>query len=434
MPFFLLLIMGFAVFILVGAVLLALPESSAAGDFTSPVDALFTATSAVTVTGLAVVTTGDYWSPFGQAVILVLIQLGGLGFMVMSSILLILAGQRVSWRDFRLRDALGTTGGKGFARLVLKTLAITVVFEGLGTFLLWTRFQGQMTPEEDWWQAAFHAISAFNNAGFDIIRGGQGMVAYRGDTFFLAVVMLLIFFGGLSAPVIVEMVTHRGWSRLSLDAKLALSATAGLLALGALGVFFLEYSGSLGDMPLPDKALNAFFTSVTARTAGFSTLDLGAFSQQALFLMAALMFVGGVSGSTAGGIKVNTFTALVVTAFSYVTGRRNVSAFGREIPEGQVHQAIAVALLSGLTVYVASMVLTFTESASFLSLSFESVSAFGTVGLTTGVTPTLSLPGRLIITVAMFVGRLGPLTIALALTERQKGEAARYPEEPIRVG
>lgn len=431
------LILGFALIVLVGFLLLLLPQASAVGQVTHPITALFTAASAVSDTGLTVVETGTYWSPFGQVVILALLQLGGLGFMFITSFLLFLAARRVLFRDFRVSDALGAANVGDFARLALWTLSITAVAEGLGTFLLWLRLRQELQPNDAWWQSIFHSISAFNNAGFDIVGKGNSFAPYAGDAHILSVMAGLAFLGSLSIPVIIGLLTRVTWGRLSLDTKLALASTLFLLASGTVALFLMEYNnlGSLGSMDTQGKLVNSFFTSVTARTTGFSSLNMGALSLQALFIIMLLMFIGGVSGSTAGGIKVNTFSVLVLTALSYIRGRRHVNAFGRQIPEVQIHKAVAVIFFAILTVFAVSLTLSaLEEGLPFSSIFFETVSAFGTVGFSTGITASLSTVGQLLLVLTMFVGRLGPITVALALAERGAVREEVLPEEDVRVG
>jgi len=434
---FVAVILGFAVLILVGFVLLMLPQASAAGEWINPRTALFTATSAVTVTGLVTVETGTYWSGFGQTVILILIQLGGFGFMTLTSFLLLLAGRRVLFRDFRVADALGTHNMREFARLIYWTLGITVVMEVVGILLLAFLLKGEDISGHPWWAATFHAISSFNNAGFDTVGNGTSLANFASNAQVLSVVGLLSFVGALSAPVIIALVSLMRGRQLGVDAKLALVAVLTLVVIGTLLVFGMEYDNpeTLGTLGVPGKLMNSFFSSITARTAGFSSLNMGALGLQTLFIIMILMFIGGVSGSTAGGIKVTTFSVLWLTAVSYIRGRRHVDVFRQRIPETQIHKAVAVVFFALALVLVIALALSATDDGiSFRDLSFETVSAFGTVGFTTGITSSLSAAGQFLLILTMFVGRLGPLTVALAFAESREVEEEECPECEVRVG
>jgi len=377
--------------------------------------------------------TGTHWSFFGQAVILGLIQIGGFGFMFTSAYLLMIFGKRVNLLDFRFSDALDASSRPDFIRFALQTIALTLIFEGLGILLLHYRFSSMLPASETAWNSVFHSISAFNNAGFYILAGDS--LKGFADASVLLTISALVILGGISAPVLINSFTHWRWGRLNLNSKIALTFTFGLLMAGTLGILLMEYQNpaSLAAMSVPQKIMHALFGSVNARTAGFSTLNLGAFGFQTLVLVMILMFIGGVAGSTAGGIKTNTFAVLILTMRSHITGHARVHAFGRQIPERRVHEAITVFTLSVLVACFAVLILTFTEKLPGFQLLFESFSAFATVGLSTGITTSLSAAGRLILAATMFVGRLGPLTIVLAISERRRAVETSYPEEAIRV-
>ena len=430
------IVLAFAFLIAIGFVLLMLPRSSASGEWTKPLIALFTAASAVSDTGLAVVNTGTHWSHFGHVIIAILIQLGGLGFMTTTSFLLVMAGRRVTFRDFRVADALGAHNGREFVRLLLWTLGITIAVEAAGTALLAVSLRQEGAASYPWWSAIFHAVSAFNNAGFDIVGDGASLVSYANNGRVLSLIAGLSFLGALSVPVITSLLGLLRGKGLGLDAKLALTTTLSLVVIGTLLIFLVELRNpaSLGPMDTPVKLLNSFFTSVTARTAGFASLDMKALMLPALYIIMMLMFIGGVSGSTAGGVKVNTFAVLWLTAQSYIRGRRHVDIFRERVPETQIHKAVAVVFFALLLVSVVALALTATENLSFGDLAFETVSAFGTVGFSTGITSSLSVAGKLMIIFTMFVGRLGPLTVALALAESREVAEEDVPEGEVRVG
>ena len=431
------LILGFAGLIVIGGILLMLPISSAAGQATPPVNAFFTSTSAVCVTGLVVVDTGTYWSSFGQGVILALIQIGGFGFMTSATLLMLAFGRRIGLRErLLIGESMGMSRLGGLVRIVRNMAIFTLLAEGIGAAVFFIRFSAENPLRLAIWKSTFHAISAFNNAGFDIFGNFQSLTNYRGDPLVVLSTAALIFLGGISFVVILDVLKTRRLVRLSLDTKLVLVVTVSLLAAGMVVILLTEFIEPtvFGNVSLPQKVLIAFFQSVTARTAGFTLVNMGTLTQYALFFIMFLMFVGGAAGSTAGGMKVNTFGMLAATIWSTIRGREHAGAFGREFNTQQLYRAIAVVMLSLGLVALVGFLLSVHEKTSFINLLFETVSAFGTVGLSTGITPSLSLAGRIIITVTMFLGRLGPLALTLALLQRQKPSQYRYPEEMVRIG
>lgn len=433
----LVLVYGFGGLIALGTLLLALPISSKSGDFTPPIDAFFTATSAVCVTGLVVVDTGTYWSSFGQGVILALIQVGGFGFMASATLLLLLFGRRIGLRERMLIAGslgIGTLGG--LVKLVRRMALFALVCEVLGAALLYLRFSGEGSVPGAVWESVFQSVSAFNNAGFDVFGDFRSMQDFRSDVPVVLITAALVIIGGISFVFVANAVKARRFGRLSFDSKIVLVTTVSLLGLGMVVFLVTEYASesTLGPLSVPEKLLVAFFQSVTPRTAGFTTVDIGQIADYTLFFTILLMFVGGAAGSTAGGVKVNTFGMLMATIWSSIRGREHAGAFGREFVVQQVHRALAVVMLSLGLISIVVLVLTITEEFRFLNLFFETVSAFGTVGLSTGITPELTTAGKAIIMVTMFVGRLGPLALALALIQRQRTSLYRYPHETIRIG
>ena len=431
------LIYGFLGLITVGAILLMLPISSAAGQFTPPVNAFFTATSAVCVTGLVVVDTGTYWSSFGQGVILALIQIGGFGFMISATLLLLAFGRRIGLQErLLIGESMGLQQLGGLVKIIRRMAIFTLVAEGVGAAVFFIRFSAENPLRLAIWKSVFHSISAFNNAGFDIFGNFQSLTNYQGDFLVVLVTAALIFLGGISFMVVADVLRVRSLTRLSLDSKLVLSTTAALLIAGMVIMLLAGFRepGIFGDMSLPQKAMSAFFQSVTARTAGFTVINVAGLSHYALFFFMFLMFVGGASGSTAGGIKVNTFGMIATTIWSTIRGREHAAGFGREFSIQQLYRAMAVIMLSLGLVALSVFLLTVHEEFSFIRLLFETVSAFGTVGLTTVITPYLSMPGKIIIAITMFIGRLGPLALSLALLQRQRPSTYRYPEEMVRIG
>lgn len=400
-------------------------------------DALFTATSAVCVTGLVVMDTADYWSLFGQIVILILIQIGGFGFMTSATLFLLAFGRRIGLRErLLIGESMGLTQLGGLPTIIKRMAIFTIIMEIAGAALFYLRFSTESPAGTAIWKSLFQAISAFNNAGFDIFGNFRSLSQYQGDLLVLLVTAILIFLGGISFLVMADVLKTRSFTKLALDSKVVITTTLSLLALGTIIVLLTEFNDAdtLGALPIPQKILNAFFQSVTARTAGFSTVSMKNVADYALFFTMLLMFVGGASGSTAGGIKVNTFGMLGATIWSTIRGREHAGAFGREFTTQQIHRALAVVILSLGLLSLLVFLLTVTEEHRFLDLLFETISAFGTVGLSTGITPGLSTAGRLIITVTMFIGRLGPLTLVLSLIQRQQITEYRYPHEAIRIG
>jgi len=436
------LLVLFAVLISVGTLLLMLPPAAADGEATRFVDALFTATSAACVTGLVVVDTANHWSPFGQVVIMMLIQFGGFGIMAGSTLLLFLFLRRTTLRDRVLvQESLGGMQLGTVTTLVKRIAIFTIVCELIGAVILSIAFMAGPEAGPRWhplgiWWGIFHAISAFNNAGFDLTGGFQSLIPFRDDWVVLLTHGILLVLGGLGFAIVGDAIVMRRWSRMALETKLVISTTLALLVGGTVLIGLIEWSNplTLGAMPAEQRVLNAFFESATLRTAGFTALDTGALVESTLFVVMALMFIGGASGSTAGGIKVNTFAVLLIAIASTVKGEPSATAFGRRIKHAIVYRALAVLILSIGFVFLVGLGLTLTTDATFVQTLFEAVSAFGTVGASTGITPELSDPARLITSVAMFVGRLGPLTLVLALAARAHPVSYRPAVETVRIG
>jgi trk system potassium uptake protein len=437
------LLIVFVVLITVGTGLLMLPIATASGEPTRFVDALFTATSATCVTGLVVLDTGTHWSTFGHIVILALIQLGGFGIMAGSTLLLFLfLRRRTTLRDrVVVQESLGGLELGTVTTLVKRIAIFTIICEVVGAVILGISFTigGEAGPPGDtlgvWW-GIFHSISAFNNAGFDLTGDFRSLAPFIDDWVVLGTHGILLILGGLGFAIVGDAVWKRRWRRMVLETKLVLSTTVALLVVGAVFIALTEWSNpaTLGALPEEQRILNALFESATLRTAGFSAIDTGALLDATLFMVMALMFIGGASGSTAGGIKVNTFSVLLIAITSTVKGEPSATAFGRRIQHTIVYRALAVALLSIGFVFLTGVGLTLTTDEAFVDTLFEAVSAFGTVGASTGITPDLTDPARIITTVAMFVGRLGPLTLVLALAARAHPVAFRPAVESVRIG
>ncbi|MBM4444158.1 MAG: Trk family potassium uptake protein [Chloroflexi bacterium] len=437
-----LVVYAFAIIIGVGAVLLMLPISSESGQSTPFIDALFTATSAVCVTGLAVVDTGTHYSLFGEGVIMALMQIGGFGIMTGGTFLLVTLGRRVGLREkLIVGESMGLDRLGGLVPLVMGIMVFTIVAEGLGMVMFYIRFSSEYSPTAAAWTSAFHAVSAFNNAGLDIFGvdaagNSLSLAGYQNDPLVVLTTAGLIVLGGISFIVVLDVFRIRRFSRLAVDSKLVLFTTGVLLAVGMIVILAMEYNNpaTLGPMTWPQKVLDAFFHSVTPRTAGFFVVSIPSMAVYTLFFIIMLMYIGGASGSTAGGIKVNTFGMLAATVWSTIRGKEYPGAFGREFKAQQIHRALTIVMLSIGLVGVVALVLVITEDAPFIDVLFETVSAFGTVGLSTGITDGLTVAGKAIIVMTMFVGRLGPLTLAFSLVQRQQRTVYRYPQEDVRIG
>jgi trk system potassium uptake protein TrkH len=428
---------GFVGFIAVGTLVLTLPAASTAGQWTPLLDALFTSTSAVCVTGLVVVDTGTYWSTFGQVAILILVQLGGFGFMTSSTLLWLLVRRKATLRERTLvRESLGSGGVGSALQLARNVIAFSFVVEVAGALVLSIAFMRELEPGQAIWWGVFHSVSAFNNAGFDLVGGFRSLVPFNQQPQILLPISCLLIVGGISYTVVEDVLQRRDFVRLALDTKLVLVTTLALITFGFVCVLFTERTNlaTLGGMSVGPRLLNALFTGVSPRTAGFNSIDTGAMTESGLFVLIGLMFVGGAAGSTAGGIKVQTFALLFFAILSAVRGGSDVVAFNRRIPTAQMLRVVAVTSLALAFVFIVAFALTLTERARFLDLLFEAFSAFGTVGMSTGITSDLNPAGRLIVALSMFAGRLGPLTLVLALAAREQQALLRWPEEGVKIG
>ena len=451
-----LLVLGFALLIAAGTGALLLPVSSRGGG-TTPLTALFTATSAVCVTGLVVVDSGTYWSPIGQVVIMLLMEFGGLGFVVGVTALALFRHGRLSIQQRVIIQETGSTarlGGQG--GLVQRAVTLALLAEAVGALVLWPRFAPRFGAGYGLWLAVFHAVSAFTNGSFDLFGDYRSLADYRADPVVLLTIAGLIVAGGLSLVAVEDLRRVLGlapgarlgvlrawrpaWRRLSVDTKVILAGTATLLLAGAAIVYLAERRNpaSLAGRPLGEQLLNALFHSAAARTAGFSTWDFARSDERSLFFLTGLMFIGGAPGSMAGGIKLTTAGVLAAAVWSTLRGRPEPTLFERQVLPRQVGQALAVAALAFALVVNVALAISLIEgsrlTAPFLHLVFEVTSAFGTVGFSTGLAPQLSAPSQLLLALTMFVGRLGPVTVALALTAPRHEPSYRLPSESIRIG
>ncbi|MEO0396042.1 MAG: TrkH family potassium uptake protein [Cyanobacteria bacterium P01_A01_bin.137] len=435
---------GFLTVITVGTLLLMLPFATASGEWNNPIVALFTATSAVCVTGLIVVDTGSYFSPVGQGIILLLIQLGGLGYMTATTLLLLLLGRRLGLKDrLAIQQSLDTAELSSAASLIKSIIAMTMIFELSGAFLLMPRFANDYSTSRSLWLSLFHSISAFNNAGFSLFA--DSLVKYARSPWINGVIAALVILGGIGYQVIMEMFIwvrdrirrQRKCQVFSLHFKVVTSTSFVLLALGTLAFFAVEFfnPATLGNEPLNMKLLEAGFQSVIMRTAGFNSIDIGAMETSSLFIAIALMFIGASPGSTGGGIKTTTIRILLNCTRTVLKGEDEVLAYQREIPDKRVLKAVGVVVASAMTVVMVTILLSLTDPGiEFIDLLFETVSAFATVGLSTGITSELSTLGQLVIIVTMYIGRVGVLLLMSALLGDPRPTTIHYPEEDLLVG
>ncbi|RST50387.1 TrkH family potassium uptake protein [Variovorax sp. MHTC-1] len=432
------LVLAFLTVICLGTVLLMLPASHAAGESAPWLTALFTATSAVCVTGLVVVDTGTYWSGFGQAVILGLFQLGGFGMMTSATLLGLLVNRQLRLRSRLLLQAetrsLGLGDVKSIAKLVL---LVTVVVELVIALVLSARFAVGygMGWSEALWHGMFHAVSAFNNAGFS--TWSDSVVRFVQDVWVLGPLMFAIIVGGLGFPVLYETIVRRERRQAkSIHTILTIWGTVFLVVGGAL-LLLLAESGNkatLGSLDWPTRLLAATFTSVSARTAGFNALDIGSLSVESLNLHFLLMFIGGGSAGTAGGVKVTTFFVLLLVVWNEIRGHQDVEFQGRRISTTVQRQALTILVLSAGAIVLATLALVPMTSLPYEKVLFEVISAFATVGLSTGITAELPPAGQFILVVLMFTGRVGVVTLAAAMAVNYARRAYRYPEEKPIVG
>jgi potassium uptake TrkH family protein len=434
----------FVAAIAVGTVVLWLPVSTADGQATNFLDALFTATSAVCVTGLVVVDTGSHWSPFGKVAILVLLQLGGLGFMTLASLIVLATSRRLGIRRTLATHTERRSMSLGDVRSVLWGVAVvTVAVELIVGLLLSARFATayDLPVGRALWHGIFHSVSAFNNAGFSLYP--NSLVPFADDPLVTVPVMFAVVVGGLGFPVVVDIFRHvrrpgRGRShvRLTLHSRLTLVMTAILLGVGFATVLLFEWHNpaTLGPMPWEEKGLVGLFTAVTPRTAGFDVVPTGAMTDEGLLSTMVLMFIGAGSAGTSGGIKIGTFAVIGLVIVAELRGRDDVDAFGRRIPHAVQRQATTVAALSMGVVIVASMVVLVSGGFPLMPSLFEATSAFGTVGLSTGITAALPAVAQLTLAATMLVGRVGPATLGAALVLRSRPTPFRYPEEGPIIG
>lgn len=439
--------LGFLGTIVIGTLLLMLPVSAASGEMTNFIDSLFTATTSVCVTGLVTVPTYAHWSVFGQVVIALLAQVGGLGVITFTMLFLMVLGKRIGLKQrLLIQDAYNLDTIQGMVILIKKILKGTLIVEGAGAILYMTVF----IPEFGWigiWKSVFNAISAFCNAGMDVL-GPDSLAPYVANPIVNITTMILIILGGIGFPVwwsVLDMLCRRrrkhrtlfmGAHHLPLHTKMVLFMTLSLIAGGALLIFLLEYNNpeTLGNLPWWQKIQAALFQSVTTRTAGFLTISQAGMRKATAMICCLLMFIGGSPSGTAGGVKTTTVAILVLTVTSIIKGRNDTEMFGRKINGNLVRRALSIFMVSFGVMMIAVIALAIVQPGDFMDCLFEVISAIATVGLTRDFTTELTLAGRIIIILTMYIGRIGPISLALFFNSRRFVNLKTYPEEKVGVG
>ncbi|MCD4837948.1 TrkH family potassium uptake protein [Neobacillus sedimentimangrovi] len=401
------------------------------------IDALFEATSAVCVTGLVVVDIQSTFTLFGQIVLMVLIQIGGLGFMTVAILIALFLGKNIGLKGrLMIQESLNQLSLEGMVRLVKFVVFFTLLIEGLGAVILAIRWSSDFGFPQSIFYGIFHSISAFNNAGFDIMGGFKSITGYVGDVTVILTLSSLLIIGSIGYTVIVDLLKKKSLRKLSLHSKLVLLVTLILNVLATILIFVLEYNnpGTLGNLSFKDKLLGAFFHGVVPRTAGFNSLNMPDLTLSTQFVTMFLMFIGGGSGGTAGGIKVTTFVILILAVWTLIRGRDEVNILGKRLPNDIIFRAFSITVYSTAIVSLVIFILTITEEAPLNMILFEVISAFATVGMSLGLTTELSPVGKILISLMMFIGRVGPLTIAFALARANKKLPYKYAEEKIMIG
>ncbi|WP_425455503.1 TrkH family potassium uptake protein [Cohnella phaseoli] len=422
----------------IGALFLSLPYSSSNGESIGLLNALFTATSAICVNGLVVVDTGSVFSTFGQVVIMIMIQVGGLGFMTLGVMVAILLGKKIGLKQrLVIQQATHSTSAQGLVKLSIYMVLIAFAFEMLAILLLTVRWHSEMGWGQAAYYALFHSVSAFNNAGFAL--WSDSLSSFVGDPIVNMTIVALFIIGGLGYIVVVDLFRKRSWRKLSLHSKVVLLGSGILYVAGFLLLFLLESwnPATFGDLNIGERLWAALFQGSTPRSSGFNTIDIGSMLTTSQFLLIILMFIGAASGGTGGGIKINTFVVLVLATINTFRGGSQIHAFKRKIGVDTVMRALAVVMSSLAVVLLVALLLTLSEGMledHFLEVLFEATSAFSTTGLSMGLTSELSPLGKIIVTVTMFVGRLGPLTLAFALAQKKHTSKIGYAEDHVLIG
>lgn len=430
------LVLGFAGLILAGTLLLMTPLASVRGESMSLTDALFTSTSAVCVTGLAIVDTGTYFSLFGQMILILLIQAGGLGIMTMSTLMALLIRKKIQLRErLIMQEALNQLTFAGIVRLTKYVIQVTLAIEFIGGTILAARWYPEYGLQGIYF-GYWHAVSSFCNAGFDLFGGYQGLTSHVEDVTVNLTISVMVILGGIGFAVLADLWENKNFSACSLHTKVVLATSGLLVAFGAIVVFLLEYDNpnTLGELSLKGKLLGSYFQAITPRSAGYHTINTADLQVATQFFMIILMFIGASPASTGGGVKTTTFAVLTAAIWALIRGKNDAELFRRRIPQNIIYKAFAVVFIAAALIIFVTMLLSISEELPFLEILFEVVSAFGTVGLSMGITASLSDMGKLLIALTMFAGRVGPVTLALALALRTRKSPIQYPEGKITIG
>jgi trk system potassium uptake protein TrkH len=432
------MLIGFAIVILIGTLLLALPISSVTGENISWINALFTATSAVSLTGLTVIEISNSFSTFGQTVILILIQLGGLGFMMFGVMFSLLLGKRITLKDrLLIQEATRSFSTQGMVKLAIHIILITFTLEILVAIILCIHWSGTLSWKTAIYHAIFHSISAFNNSGLCLYS--NSLQAYVGEPLVNICITLLSLIGGIGFTVLLDLYYSRGWKRLSLHSKVVLLTSSILILASFLIILSTEIynSSTLGQLSWDKRIWATWLQSVSPRSSGFHTVTISNLLPTTLLLMMLLMFIGAGTGSTGGGIKVNTFAITVMSMVNLLKGNKEVNILKKRINNQVVAHSVAIILLASSSIILVIWLLILFEGPSqnnYMAIVFEVFSAFGTVGLSMGITPALSSIGKLLLIASMFIGKIGPLTFAFALTASSAEKRVRYPEDKLLIG
>ena len=420
------MVIGFGILILFGAIILNLPISTQKGESIGFLNALFTSTSAVCVTGLVVVDTGTYWSEFGQFVIITLIQTGGLGFMTIATMFSLLTRKRINLRErLLIQESLNQVDLSGLVKLTRYIIMMTFAIEGIGALLLSMVYIPRFGLGKGIWYSIFHSISAFCNAGFDLmgpVSGQYSSLTYFVDSTLINVVICgLIILGGIGFPVLLDVINNKKYSKLNVHSKIVINTTGILILIGFLFIFIAEFNNkdTLGTLNIKEKFLSSLFQSVTLRTAGYNTIDLTLLSESTLFLMLILMLIGASPASTGGGLKTTTIATLFLTVKSFIIGKEDIEVYQRRISDATVKKSLGIFFIGVFISLFGTLMLTIVNPGfTLLESSFEVISAYATVGLSIGGTPSLTYFGKIIIIILMFLGRVGSLTIFIALLSK----------------
>lgn len=438
------MVMGFGVVILFGGLILNLPVATKNGESIGFLNALFTATSAVCVTGLIVVDTSTYWSEFGQFVIITLIQIGGLGFMTMATMFSLLTGKKINLRErLLIQESLNQKDLSGLVKLTRYIIMMTFAIEGIGVLLLSIVFVPKLGLLKGIWYSIFHSISAFCNAGFDLMGSITGeyssLTSFVNNSLINFVICGLIILGGIGFPVLLDVINNKKYSKLNVHSKIVINTTAILITLGFFFVFIVEFNnkGTLGGLNMKEKLLSSLFQSVTLRTAGYNTINLTLLNESTLFLMIILMLIGASPASTGGGLKTTTVATLFLTVKSFILGKEDIEVYQRRISDTTVKKSLGIFFIGVFIALFGTLMLTIVNPEfTLLECSFEVISAFATVGLSIGGTSSLTALGKILIMILMFLGRVGSLTIFIALLSKNNiiKSKIRYAEGKIIVG